>query len=234
MTIIGEAQLAIVPETSGFSSKLQSVLSGVAEKMGGALAGVGAITAGLGAALLDVSTHFEDMNNTIIQKTGASGAALQGLEASAKQVFSSTVGATFQNTADAISEISVRTGLTGTALQDFASKEIELGKITKTDVGQNVQDTTALFNQFGIAAAKQSGSLDVLFKASQVSGVSITNLTAAMKQTGPVAQMLGLNFNQTAALTANLTAASLPASKVMMGLSSEFQKAAKALSVSMT
>jgi phage-related minor tail protein len=190
-----------------------------------AVAGLG-IT--IGATLFAIGTKFEDLNNVIIQKTGASGAALKGLEGAAKDVFSSTLGATFTNVGQAISEISVRTGLTGKALEDFTSKEIELGKITKTDVGQNVQDTTALFNLFGIAANKQSGELDILFKASQASGVGISDLTTAMKTTAPVAQMLGLNFNQAAALTANLTAAGLPAAKTLAGLSTEFAKAAKA------
>jgi phage-related minor tail protein len=223
MTVLGSAYMEIIPETEGFASKLQSMLGSI--PLAGAVA---AAAVGIGVALLDIGEKFEGMNNTIIQKTGASGTALKGLEQSAKDVFSSTLGATFSNVGDTISELSVRTGLAGKALDSYASKEIELGKITKTDVGANVQATTALFNLFGVAAKNQSGDLDVLFKASQVAGVSITDLTSGMQAAGPMAMSLGLNVNQTAALVANLAPTGVSATKVMAGLGTEFAKAAKA------
>src|SRR5204862_3083 len=78
------------------------------------------------------------------------------------------------------------------------------------------------------AAVKQAAALDTLFKASQVAGVSITQLAGEMQSAAPTAKILGLNIDQTAALVANLDKAGLPASRVMLGLATSFAKAAKA------
>lgn len=223
MTVIGSAYMEILPETDSFGQKLGSLIKDI--PVAGKIAAIGIA---VGAALVDVGQKYEEMNNTIIQKTGATGDTLKGLEASAKTVFGDTLGATFSNVGDTISELSVRTGLAGKSLDDYAQKQIQLGLVTKTDVGANVQTTTALFNQFGIAASKQSGQLDVLFKASQQSGVGFQQFASTLQSVAPTAQIMGLSIDQAAALTANLSKAGLPAQQVMRGLSSEFQKAAKA------
>lgn len=222
-TVIGSAIVDVTPSVEGFAGKLQGLLSNI--PIAGAIAGV---AIGIGVGLLKIGEDFEHLNDTIIQKTGASGTALKGLEQSAKDVFSTAIGANFQNVGDAISEISVRTGLTGKALDTLATKEIELGTITKTNVGQNVQDTTAIFTQFGVAADQQSSKLDVLFKASQLSGVGISAFDTQMKAASPTAQMLGLNVDQTAAFVAKIAPTGINAQRVLASLGTEFAKAAKA------
>lgn len=222
-TVIGSAIVDVTPSVEGFAGKLQGLLSNI--PIAGAIAGV---AIGIGVGLLKIGEDFEHLNDTIIQKTGASGTALKGLEQSAKDVFSTAIGANFQNVGDAISEISVRTGLTGKALDALATKEIELGTITKTNVGQNVQDTTAIFTQFGVAADQQSSKLDVLFKASQLSGVGISAFDTQMKAAAPTAQMLGLNVDQTAAFVAKIAPTGINAQRVLASLGTEFAKAAKA------
>jgi phage-related minor tail protein len=204
-------------------SSAKAALGGLAGPVGIAVAGAVA----LGGALFAVGEKFKTAYNQIQVGTGATGAALKGLEGSFKAVLAGTAGS-FDQVAAAITGVSQRTGLTGAALEDFAKKEVTLGRITKTDVGENVKATTALFGLYGIAASEQSGKLDVLFKASQVAGVSIGELTSQVQAATPVAKALGMTFDQTAALTANLTAAGLPASKVMQGLGKEFTAAAKA------
>lgn len=226
--ILGEAFVAVRPETAGFGGAIEKQLGAIFATMTSPAALLGETALAGGAVLLEVGEHFEQAFFRIQQQTGATGEALHGLEENFKDVFATAPGATFQNVADAVSEISVRTHLTGEALDEFARKEIELGKITKTDVGENVKVTTALFGLFGIAAEEQAGKLDVLFKASQVAGVSLTSIDEAMKAVAPTSQMLGLSFDQTAAMVANLSKLGLPAQKVMMGLSKEFATAAKA------
>lgn len=227
MTIIGEGLVAIRPETSGFAAGLESQMQGL---LGGIPAPVAAIAAGvtaLGVTAFAVGEKFQSSFNKIKVATGESGPALDSLDASFKRVLAGTAGS-FDQVAAAISGIHDRTGLTGAALDDFGKKEVTLGRITKSDVGENVQATTGLFNLYGIAADQQSAKLDVLFKASQVAGVSIGELTSQVNAATPVAKALGLTFDQTAALTANLTQAGLPAAKVMQGLGKEFTAAAKA------
>lgn len=224
---MGEAFVAVKPETTGFGGAAESQLTKAISAIpsGAVFAG---LVVGAGAAALAIGESFEDAYHTIAERTGQTGDALAGLEGVFKDVLASTPGADFHNTADAISEISQRTGLTGKALEDFAAKEIELGKITKTDVGQNVQETTGLFNLWGIAVDQQSSKLDVLFKASQLSGTSLSTIDSVMSTLGPRAQAVGLTFDQTAAIVANLSKAGIPAAAAFTGLGAEFAKAAKA------
>lgn len=223
--ILGEAFVHVRPDESGFGEELAAKLQGALGSGGlvfGALAVAGA------AAALDIGEHFEDAFHVIEQRTGSTGTALAGLEENFKNVFASTPGANFKNVADALSEVEIRTGLTGTALEEMTRKEVELGKITKTDVGENTKTTTALFGLFGIAADQQSAKLDELFKATQVSGSGLAELQSAISAVAPTAQELGLTFDQTTATVAALSKLGIPAQKAFQGLGVEFAKAAKA------
>lgn len=223
--ILGEAFVHVRPDESGFGEELAHKLQGALGNSGlifGALAVAGT------AAALDIGEHFEEAFFTIERRTGATGTALKGLEENFKDVFASTPGATFKNVADALSEVEIRTGLTGDALEEMTRKEIELGKITKSDVGATVESTTALMNKMGIAAKDQSSSLDILFKASQNSGKSISDLTSDMTKAVPALSGFGLSFAEQAALVSSLEKAGVRTQAVVMGLGKEFKKAADA------
>jgi len=225
-SIIGTAFLDVRPETTNFESDLKKKISG----FGGIAPVIGTLAAAgvaVGGALFDIGSKFEDAFNKIKVATGATGLQLAGLGVSFKDVFSKSASS-MTDVATAISEVSVRTHLTGTALDDLSKKFVDLSRITGTSVATNVQTVTALFNNFGVATKNQSAELDVLFKAAQQSGVGIDNLVSSVQAATPTAQTLGLNINQTTALVAQLTQAGLPATKVMMGLGMEFAKAAKA------
>lgn len=214
------APLTAASRTAGAKS---SSAFGAAFKTGfkGLLASV-AVVGGLAA----IGKSFDNAFNTIARGTGASDEKLKGLDQSFKNVLRSGSGS-MEQVATAITKVYQRTRLTGTALEDFAAKEVTLARITKTDVAANLESTTGLFNLYGVAATKQSDALDVLFRASQVAGVSITQLSSDMQSAAPTAKTLGLSIDQTAAIVANLDKAGLPASKVMLGLASTFAKAAK-------
>lgn len=222
--VIGEAFVAIRPETSGFGGDLESKLGG----LGNALPIVGGIAAAgvaAGAALFAVGEKFEDSFHKIQQATGATGPALDKLEGSFKTVLSTTIGANFENVTAALSEVSIRSGLSGKALDALTQQFVELQHM---DPSANIEQLTGIMGLFNVKAADQSKELDVLFKAHQLAGVSVGQLSADMQTAAPVAQTLGLNINQTAAIVAQLDKINLPASKTMMALSTEFSKAAKA------
>lgn len=214
------APLVAAGKTSGAKS---STAFGAAFKSGIKTAAIGV---GVIAGVAAIGKSFEDAFNTIERGTGATGKTLEGLNQSFRNVLKNGSGS-FDQVSAAITKLFQRTGLTGKALEDFAAKEVSLARITKTDVAANLESTTALFNLYGVAAEHQSDKLDVLFKASQLAGVSITQLAADMQSAAPTAKILGLNIDQTAALVANLDKAGLPASRVMLGLASSFAKAAK-------
>ncbi len=215
------APLAAAGRTSGAKS---SAAFGSAFKSGIKTAAIGA---GVVAGFAAIGASFDKAFDTIALGTGATGKTLQGLDESFKNVLKSGSNS-MESVSAAVTTLATRTGLTGKALEDFADKEATLARITGTDINANLQSTTSLFKLFGVAAVNQSDKLDVLFQASQVAGVSITQLTSDMQSAAPTAKILGLNIDQAAGFVANLDKAGLPAGKVMAGLAGAFSKAAKA------
>jgi phage-related protein len=227
VAIIGEGLVAIRPETSGFATSLESKMQGA---LGGIPAPVAAITAGvvaLGVTVFAVGEKFQGAFNQIKVGTGESGSALESLDKSFKTVLAGTAGS-FDQVAAAISGVHQRTNLVGPALEDLAKKEVTLARITKTDVGANVESTTALFNKFGIAAKDQSGALDVLFKASQNGGKGLDTLTGELQKGGVALKDLGFTLPQSAALISNLEKAGVNVSPVLTGLTKTLGTLAKA------
>jgi len=226
MSILGTAYVEVLPETGGFAKKMLGEIKSSLGGAGPAVAGIAAAGIGVGVALFEIGEKFEGLRNKIITTTGASGKALDGLDTSAKHVLATTLGATFANVGDTIGQLAQRTGLTGVALEDLARKQIELGKITKTDVGANVQATTALFTKFGISAKDQSRNLDVLFEAVRRGGKGVDTLVSDLTRSEPALAGLGLSFGQQASLISGLERSGVNAQRVVMGLSKEFKTAA--------
>lgn len=239
---LGVGYITLIPSAKGIAAATQAELGGpmaVAGRKSGAATSAAfkttfksgvknlAVGAGVIAGIAAVGVKFNESFNTIARGTGATGKTLDGLDQSFKNVLKSGSGS-FDQVSAAVTTLYQRTGLTGKALDDFASKQVTLARITKTDVAANLQSTTGLFNLYGVAATAQSDKLDVLFRASQVAGVSITQLSSDMQAAAPTAKSLGLTIDQTAALVANLDKAGLPAGKTMAGLATTFAKAAKA------
>lgn len=241
-TELGVGYVTLVPSAKGIVGGIEKELgapAAAAGLSGGAKASAGfgasfkkgikqvAVPAAIIGGVVAIGQKFEGAFATIARGTGATGGQLDSLDQSFRNVLKGGAGS-FDQVSAAVTTLYQRTGLTGKALDDFAAKEVTLARITKTDVATNLQSTTGLFNLYGVAVAKQSGELDVLFRASQQGGVSITQLSSDMQAAAPTAKALGLSLDQTAALTAGIEKAGLPAGKVMLGLASSFSKAAKA------
>lgn len=239
---LGVGYITLVPSAKGIVGGIQKELGAPAAAAGlsaGAKSSAGfassfkkgikqiAVPAAIIGGVVALGEQFEGAFKTIARGTGATGDTLKSLDSSFRTVLKSGAGS-FDQVSAAVTTLYQRTGLTGKALDDFASKQVTLARITKTDITSNLQATTGLFNLFGVAAKDQSAALDTLFVASQRGGVSVTQLASDMQAAAPTAKALGLSIDQTAALTAGLERAGLPAGKVMLGLASAFAKAAKA------
>jgi TP901 family phage tail tape measure protein len=99
--------------------------------------------------------------------------------------------------------------------------------MTGTDLGGNLTAVTDVFNNFGVGAGEQSGKLDLLFRASQASGVSVAELAGTMSGAGVVLREVGLSFDQSAGFLATLAKAGVDAGDVMPALSKSLATAAK-------
>ena len=205
------------------TTSMSKKLSGAAKIAGaGILVGAGAVAAGL----FEIGSSFDEAFDNIRIGTGATGPALEGLQNDMKAV-AGAVPASFGDAGKAITVFSQKLGLTGAPLQTLSSQVLELSRMTKTDLAGNLTAVTDVFNNFGVGAADQSGKLDLLFRASQASGVAVAELAGTMSGAGVVLREVGLNFDQSAAFLATLAKAGVDASDVMPALSKALATAAK-------
>jgi len=225
VTIIGDAFVQLRPEGSTFGNETQSVLSKVFKGLG-PLAPIAGVAATIVTTLGAIGEEFDKQFKQIQIDTGATGTQLQGLEGVFKQVFS-TSASSAADVEKALATVSIRTGLTGQALEGLTKQEVDLARITKTDVGGTVDSTTQLFNKFGIAAKDQGAALDTLFKATQASGKGIDTLSGDLKRTEPVLSSFGLTFGQQTAIVAELENSGARVTSVVTGLGKVFSIAAK-------
>lgn len=200
----------------------QKLAQGASLVGAGILAGAGAI----GVGLFQIGTQFDDAFDRIRIGTGLTGPALEALQNDMKAVAGS-VPATFSDASTAVTEFSKRLNLTGQPLQDLSKQVLELSRMTGTDLKTNIDAVADVMANFGVTSADQGGKLDVLFRASQRSGVAVADLATQMSSAGVVLRDLGLSFDQSAALLATLGKAGVDVSDVMPGLSRAMATAAK-------
>jgi TP901 family phage tail tape measure protein len=205
------------------TSSISTKLSGAAKVAGaGILVGAGAVAAGL----FEIGSSFDEAFDNIRIGTGATGPALEGLQNDMKAV-AGAVPTSFGDAGKAITVFSQKLGLTGAPLQTLSSQVLELSRMTGTDLGGNLTAVTDVFNNFGVGAADQSGKLDLLFRASQASGVSVAELAGTMSGAGVVLREVGLSFDQSAGFLATLAKAGVDAGDVMPSLTKALATAAK-------
>lgn len=213
-------------ELDKFSKATTEKLSGTTKAMGAVGAGILAGAGAVGVGLYEIGTSFDDAFDAIRVGTGATGPALEQLQNDMKAV-ASAVPASFADAGAAVTMFNQKLGLTGQPLQLMSEQALELSRITGTELAGNVQAITGVMQNFGVSAGDQSGKLDLLFRASQASGISVADLSAQMSDAGVVLRSVGLNFDQSAAFLATLGKAGVSASDVMPALSKSLAVAAK-------
>ena len=205
------------------TSSMSTKLAGAAKVAGaGIMIGAGAVAAGL----FQVGSSFNEAFKEIRIGTGATGPALDALKDDMKAI-AGAVPASFADAGKAVSEFNTRLGLTGAPLQALSSQVLELSRITKTDLGGNIKAISSVMQNFGVNTDEQSAKLDVLFRASQASGLTVQELASSMSGAGVVLRQVGLSFDQSAGLLATLAKAGVEAAEVMPALSRALATAAE-------
>jgi TP901 family phage tail tape measure protein len=246
---LATAYVALVPSAKGIAAGLAAELGSPvekaaadsAEKAGGSFAssfqnagkvaaigltaGIGGLAA-VGGALFKIGADFDDAFDKIRTQTGATGAKLDGLKGDFRGVFAS-VPTDMDSASTAIAGVNQKLGLTGAPLQEVSKQVLELSRVTGTDLKGNIDATTGVLNNWGVAAKDQGRRLDELFRASQATGVSVADLSGTMSKSGSVFRQVGFSFEDSAAVLGLLSKAGVDAGAVMPSLSKAVAAAAK-------
>jgi TP901 family phage tail tape measure protein len=249
-TELATAYISLVPSARGFSQGIQGELSGAGRaaardtesSFGGAAGGIGATfktaligagTAAIGvgaagaAGLFKIGSDFDSAFDAIRVGTGATGDALAALQDDMKSVLKE-VPASIGDTGQAIADLNTRLGLSGEPLQELTAQFLNLSRITGTDVTTNVDKITRAFGDWNIGAEYMPETMDHIFRASQASGIGVTELSDSLVQFGAPLRNLGFTMNDAMAMLAQFNKTGVNTSTVFAGLKAGVGKLAKA------
>lgn len=208
--------------TDSLSSKFGSL--GSVAAIGGVA--VAASVVGIGGALLKIGDNFDQAYDKIRAGTGAVGPQLDQLKDEFRQVVAE-VPTDFGKASDAITVVTQKLGEAGPKASAIAEQFLEVSRITKTDLTANLQAGTDALNAWGTTADQQPAKLDEMFRATQASGISFTDLSSQLADVQPVLKSLGFSMDDSIALLATLKKGGVDVSDVMPALSKSLATAAK-------
>lgn len=166
--------------------------------LGGALtAAVTAPIIALGTEAFKAAESLDGAFDKIRVGTGATGAQLDALQGSFRNLFANVPDEANQ-VANALTEISKRTGQVGPGLENLTRQFLDLSRITGEQIGPAIAKTTRLFGDWSIEASKQAGTMDMLFRVSQQTGISFTGLADKLVYAGAPFRQLGFSIEQSA------------------------------------
>ena len=219
-----QAQLTALDAKLKQTAATATGTSGAMGKWGkGAIGAAGAITA-LGAAavivgkqLYDLGSEFDDAYDSIRTGTGATGKELKRLKASFKDV-AKTVPNDLRDVGDAVADLNTRMGLSGKPLEDMAESMLHLSNLTGTDLKGNIKSVARAFVDWEVPVKRQTAALDGLFRLSQESGASVSEIADNIQKFGSPLRTLGLDIDYAAAMFATFERAGVNMQTMVPGL----------------
>lgn len=176
-------------------------------------AAIGAL-GGLGKAAYDLGASFDDAYDTIRVGTGASGEALDGLEQSLGNVAENSigVGGDIAEIGTTLADLNTRLGVTGEPLEKLTA---QFQQLQGMGIDADINKVTGALQQFGIEGEAAPAAMDDLFRISQATGQSITEITDNLSKSGPSLQQFGFDLNESAGLLGALDKAGLDSEKTL-------------------
>ena len=227
---VAELVATLGADASDFDQGLDGMLGKFAP-IGGAATAAAAVAvaaiAAIGVAVIHYGGQFDEAFDSIRIGTGATGKALAGLQDDFKAVVSS-VPTDFASASTAITDVYQRLEITGRPLQKLTEQFLELSRITGTDVSENVRLGTRLFGDWSVKSKDQADALDLVFRATQQSGIGISDLMQTVVEFGAPLRNMGFSFNDSVAMLAKWEKEGVNTSTVLTGMKFALKTFAKA------
>lgn len=193
---------------------------------GGALTkGVTAPIAAIGAASVAAWKEVDTGLDTIVQKTGASGEALDSMHGILNNITAS-IPTDFATAGAAIGEVNTRFGLTGQELEDLSGKFVKFADLNGQDVSNSVDSVSKMMAAFGMEAGDAGKMLDALNVVGQQTGVDVGGLADTVATNAKQFQEMGLTAEEAASFLGSMSMAGLDSGTAMMGMKTAMKNAA--------
>jgi phage-related minor tail protein len=190
-----------------------------------AAAGIGAAAVAIGAFALKSSADVGGAYKAIENQTGVVTNANTSLGQSFNTVFgnfpvSAKDAATATATVyDRLKEIQGGIAPTQTQVTSLTSSFEEFAKVTGTDVAQDTDQLTRVFQQFHVSAADMPATLNNITQAAQYTHVPISQLQGDLIKAAPQFAGMGIGIDQATASVAKMDSEGLKSRTVLSALS---------------
>ena len=197
-------------KVQGFSEKTGQIGSSLNKNV---TAPVAAAAGGVMAAWSQVDEGMD----IIVQKTGATGDALEGMQNSARNIAKS-IPTDFETAGSAVGEVNNRFHLTGKELEDLSTKFVEFSSLNDTDVSSSIDSVQKALEAFGLGAEDAGAMLDTMNKVGQDTGISMDSLSQLMVTNAASLKELGMSAADAATFLGQCETSGVDTSAVMTGL----------------
>lgn len=179
----------------------------------------------VGAASMAAFNEVDAGADTIVQKTGASGKALDEMQNSMKNL-ASEIPTDFETAGSAIGEVNTRFGSTGKELENLSGKFIKFADLNGTDVSTSIDNVSSVLNSFGMDSSKAGGMLDVLNTVGQRTGLSMDQLANDISSNAAQLKDMGFNATQSAQFLGNVEMSGMNTGVAMAAMKKAMKNAA--------
>ena len=187
------------------------------------------ITAPLTALYKASDNAFKEVDagmDVVVQKTGATGEALEGLQDVMKNVATS-IPTDFATAGEAVGEVNTRFGVTGDKLEKLSEKFVKFANLNGTQVSSSVDRAQQIISAFGLSVDDAGALLDTFNKVGQDTGVNLDALMSSMVTNSAAFKDMGFSAADTAKFLGELEVSGADSSQVLAGLKKSLANAAK-------
>jgi phage-related minor tail protein len=221
----------ITANSKGFKAGLaeaQSSLKGFGDSLKKTILAVGSFTVALqGISKVskfasEATKEFARANSAIVKGTGATGSALAELSNNVRTAMREGVGRSASEVGEMIADLNTRFGVTGTELTKLTKEFDKFSNVTGVDTKQSIESLADVMAKWNISTEESNALMDQLVYASQASGLSVTELTSALKNGQTTFDAFGMSVTESIGFLGQLktqgvdTTAALSALKIGM------------------
>lgn len=164
--------------------------------------------------------------DTIVTKTGATGAALEELQGVADNIFTS-LPVEMSDVGNAVGEVNTRFQLTGEALEGLSSKFLKYADINSTDVVGSIDNVSGIMKAFNLDVAEAGDLLGVLTDVGQRTGLEVSQLESLLLSNAATFKEMGLDVGAAAEMLGQFEINGVEVSQAIAGLTKAQQNATK-------
>lgn len=181
-------------------------------------AAIGSAAIASGKYLLELGKEMDGAYDTIRIGTGATGKALEGLKKDFEKVLGS-VPTSSENASQAIADFNTRLGINGKTLQEVSKQALYLSEnLGAGELSAVVEKSSRAFQAWNVSEDEMTNKMDYLFKVSQSTGISFTELADKTQRYGSTFQSLGYDFESASTLIGQLVKNGVDVDSTLAGM----------------